>query len=81
MEIDKTIYFTVDSSSIRVSDLNGDLRRHFELYDAYRQELLNVQIKHEMANAAVQVKHRQLQEFIRKLAAPSEVAGVPEKVE
>ena len=81
MNIDKTVIFTVDGTNIKVSDLNGDLRRQFELYDAYRQEFLNVQIKHEMANTAVQVKHLQLQEIIRKSMLTPSADTVPEKVE
>lgn len=74
MNIEKTTIFTVDDKTIVVADLNTGLRKQFELYDAFRQELADRAVQFEMANTAVTVKQMQLQEIIRQTLNPPKPA-------
>lgn len=71
MQIDKTVVFTVDDKRIIIADLQDSLRKQFEIFDAYRQELADLAIKYEMASTAVKVKELQLQEIVRQVMAPA----------
>ncbi len=76
MNIDKTIVFAVDDKSIVVADLNAALRKQFEIFDAYRQELADIAIKYEMANTATRVKMLEMQEILQQALNPPKPAPV-----
>lgn len=70
MIIEKTTTFKVDNTDVKVADLPAPLRKQFELFDAFRQELAHAAVKFEMANTAVTLKQIQLQDIIRQTMNP-----------
>lgn len=67
MDIEKTTNFRVDGKDVKVSDLPAPLRKQFDLFDAFRQELAHAAVKFEMANAAVNLKQMQLEQIIKQM--------------
>ena len=75
MNIDKTVTFKVDDKTVQIADLAAPIRKQFEVFDAYRQTMLDAALAYEMANAAVTYKTLELQKLIRDMLSQKEETG------